>query len=236
LHDQTGFETATRRSALHDALRDIGFAKGRCLGQKLVRQRLSNLGLSSPLFARQRGVFRAIVPLSNPFKEWGCPVSASAVSAEEIGQLYTLQLALFLRELDRDVIASCLYLRSIESVELLDGLARKGALVKKISDGPVLYPKSLLPTYEISDEEKARELIHDITTRMNMVTGPGYMSVGALYQLSVRSIAHLTAKDLLAYLTKTYAGEAVNDADAEGLATEHMKILRAGNVLCYPDR
>lgn len=238
LHGQTGFETATRRSPLHDAFRDIGFAKGRSLGLKLVRKRLSSLGFSAPIFTKQRNIFRAIIPLSKQLDEWGFPTSEPHVSQEDIGQLYAMRLALLLREVDQDIIASALYIRSSEAINILEKLSEKGALSKITPDSAAHwngYSKYLMPSYEISDDKHANEFIDDIIIRMQMMPGHENLSIGALYQLSVRSTAHLTVDDLDRYILQVFAGEMVDKAAAQRLAREHMALLRSNHVLRYPD-
>lgn len=238
LQGQTGFETVTRRSPLHDAFRDIGFAKGKTLGLKLVRKRLSSLGLSAPIFTKQRNVFRAIIPLSKQLTEWGFPASEPHVSEEEIGQLYALQLSLLLREVDQDLIASALYIRSSEAIILLEGLSEKGALSKTTPDSGAHwrgYSKYLMPSYEISSAKRANEVIDDVVGRMKMMPGHENLSIGALYQLSVRSTAHLIVGDLERYIFKVFAGEMVDEVAAQRLAREHIAVLRSNHVLRYPD-
>ncbi len=238
LQGQTGFETATRRSPLHDAFRDIDFAKGRSLGLKLIRKRLSNLNFSAPIFIKKRNVFRAIIPLLKQFEEWGYPTSESHVSKEEIGQLYALRLSLLLREVDQDVIASALYIQSSEAVKILEGLSEKGALSKIIPSNDANwsgYSEYLMPSYEISSDEKAHQVIDYIVGGMNIMPSQTSLSIGALYQLSIRSISHLTNADLEQWIFKVFAGEMVDEVYAQQLASEHMAVLRSNHILRYPN-
>ncbi len=234
----SGIETATRRSPLHEAFRDIGFAKGRSLGLKLVRKRLSSLGFSAAIFSRQRNVFRAIIPLSKQSAEWGFPASEPHVSQEEIGQLYALRLSLLLREVDQDLIASALYIRSPEAINILEGLSEKGILSKTTPDSAAHwngYSKYLIPSYEISCDDTANKFIDDVVGRMKMMPGYENLSIGALYQLSVRSTAHLTVGDLERYIFNVFAGEMMDEVAAQRLARDHIAVLRSNNVLRYPD-
>lgn len=233
-----GFETASRRSALHEAFRDINFAKGRSLGLRLVRQRLAALGLPSLIVLRHNDVFRAIIPLEPVASHWVFPIQQDAVSVAEIGQMFTLRLALLLRELDAELLATCFYIRLPEATKILDCLAVSGALSKQIPNAAGHWSglsKHLLPTYVITDEEQVFRLMERISARTKTVSAPSYLSIGALYQLSVRSVAHLTTTDLIGYLTSVYAGEAITDNDGSRLAAEHMETLRENAVLRYPD-
>lgn len=237
-HCEPGFETTSRRSTLHDAFRDIGFAKGRSLGLKLIRKRLSGLGYSAPIFVKQRDIFRAIIPLSQQIEEWGFPAPGCQVSQEEVGQLYALHLSLLLREVDQDIVASALYVRSVEAAKILEGLGKKGALSKSMPDNAAHrggYSKYLIPTYHLTDETIARKVIDDVSKRMEFTHGPKSLSIGALYQLSVRSTAHLVIRDLEQYLFKVFAGEMLDMVEAQRLAIIQMEILKSKNVLRYPD-
>jgi hypothetical protein len=233
-----GFETASRRSALHEAFRDINYARGRSLGLRLVRHRLAALGLPSAIVFRHNDVFRAILPLEPIASHWVFPIQNNAVSVDEIGQLFALKLALLLHELDAEMLAMCLYIRYSEATKILDGLVVSGALSRQLSSGTGHwngFSKHLLPTYVITAREQALRVVDRISARTKTVVAPGYLSIGALHQLSVRSTAHLTMADLKGYLRSVYAGEAISDNDSDRLATEHLEILLQNDILRYPN-
>lgn len=243
-HPQSGCEHAIRRSALHDAFRDIGFAKGRSLGLKLVRRRLSSLGFFAPIFIRQRDSFRAVIPLSRQLDRWvfSTPAlhSASALgeAKKEIGRLYALQLSILLREVDQDIIANSLYIPPSEAVKILEELFEKGVLLKN-TPRPIWlgrsYSKYLMPSYVISSDEKASEAASDIAGRMSFMPVQANLSIGALYQLSTWSMAHLQASDLERVIFDIFASEILNLDEARRLARVHIETLRENRALLYPD-
>lgn len=234
LRGDVGFKTASRRSALHNAFCDIGFSKGRSFGLKLVRQSLTKIGLASPIFVVQRGFFRALIPLSKSFSVWGYPARGCDLSKEEVGHLYVLWLTQFLGMVDQDVIASAFYIESSDAVRMLDGLVRKGLLAKDVHDisrfecGGQFHQ---VPTYQISDEVLVQNAIDSIVGKMNMVTAPGYLSIGALYQLSMRSHSPSPYPEYKDYIKVVYASEALKYANSELLACEHVALLREGGVI-----
>lgn len=97
------------------------------------------------------------------------------------------------------------------------------------------YSKYLIPSYEISSDDTANKFIDDVVGKMKMMPGYENLSIGALYQLSVRSTAHLTVGDLERYIFNVFAGEMVDEVAAQRLARDHIAVLRSNNVLRYPD-
>lgn len=92
-----------------------------------------------------------------------------------------------------------------------------------------------MPSYEISSDEKAHQVIDYIVGGMNIMPSQTSLSIGALYQLSIRSISHLTNADLEQWIFKVFAGEMVDEVYAQQLASEHMAVLRSNHILRYPN-
>lgn len=212
-----------RRSALHNAFVDINFAYGRNVGLRLVRQRLSRIGLPSPLFIRGYGHYRAVIPISFATPGWCVLTERRKDFQERLLQFYTLHLARLLLELDEDLLASALYVRKVEASRVLSQLEEMGALARV--DPPRFLGKQSLHRYEVSEIGTVSELIDQLSEGMIFYPAVPQISLGGQYQLSNRSMALLTDDDLRSYIQGLYNWELANPSEAVRLTTSHMNIL-----------
>lgn len=229
--NKSGFDSVVRRSALHDAFRDINLAKGRTLGIKLIRMRLADLGMQPPIFIRQRGIFRAVIPLSNVFSKLCIPKSRGNSCKEEIKKLYILNLVLFLKEVDFDIIHSVFCININDSVKILDDLYGMGVLLKEIphtyGQG---YSNSLMPTYLIKNEILLNNVIKEIEGRMDVFDEFESISIGSLYLLSKGSIVCLTEKDFYWYISDIFRKEIISDSKSKEMTEKYISLIKSCSV------
>lgn len=220
-------EVATRMSSLHAAFKDINLAKGRSMGQMLVRQRLVNLGMASPIFVRTEGYYRAIVPLENNFTTWGFIPNADNDQKLKVASMFVARLALSLTHLDEGIVSSVFYTRREHARQLLENLLAIGVLDRSIPSGTHagLDIKVPVSTFSLVDPNKAKRFVTDIEAEMKTSTSVGYLSPGGMFQVSMRSMMSLVDKDKAAYVKAVYEGEILSKQKAEELTASHLKLL-----------
>lgn len=219
-------ERACRLSALHVALKDINWAKGRWIGQKLVRHRLAGLGMPSPIFVRDGDLYRSILPLRDEFVSWGLPHSRNPEEKIHLAMLFGARLALTLTHLNEDVVASALFLSRRDARDILENLNKAGVLTKESAKVYMEWPiRRRALGFTLVDPDVARDFISRIEARMSLFPVAPYLSVGARFQLSVRSLTRLAEKDKAQYIQDVYDNELFSTEEARRMGARHQELL-----------
>ncbi|MGO7911766.1 hypothetical protein ACC702_09345 [Rhizobium ruizarguesonis] len=228
LPNDNDYEAATRRSALHEAFKDIKLAKGRSVGQKLVRRRLVHLGMPSPIFVRTSGYYRAIAPIVNNFTSWGIIPNANEKQKIQVAMMYVARLALSLTHLNEEIVSSVFYTQRPHARVLLQNLRDMNVLEES---APKMFDdwaiKASMPTFSLTHPQVAKKTITEIEAEMKLFPSIGYLSPGGVFQVSIRSMMNLVDRDREIYIQAVYDNEIILKQEAAELTKSHMELLRS---------
>lgn len=184
---------------IHSALKDIGLAMGRNRGLITARSQMDNAGAVAPVFIRDVGHFRVVMPLQNEFPTALLDADHSSIGSTRLPLNFALRLACILGDIDEMTVSGALGI-SLDSAALALAEGEDSGFLEKtssMSPSPWRYLHYPLnrPSYRLSNEIAAREFLIGECDVLIPVSVPSIMSPKGIYALSAMGLGHLVKKD-----------------------------------------
>ncbi|MEO7465531.1 MAG: hypothetical protein ABIV36_00800 [Sphingobium limneticum] len=212
-------------NSIHLALKDIGLAQCRNFGLKNVRNKISKIGLPSPIIINDIEHFRVVFPLQDEFCKLIVPNTNSSEDEICITKYFVLKLFTLLGELNEMSLSSILQISIKECSRILHELSLDGFCTRKANADIFGSYIHRIPYYSLSEPSKASDAAEELIKGMTSYPAPELISPGTLLSLSRSSMWLLVKDDYKRYVWKHFKNEGVYGSRVDALADKYFMMI-----------